>query len=183
MNAFDLLMKSSKKVPYVKTEGDKNSVPYVKTADVKTPFSPSISHVLYFDGCSRGNPGLSGAGAVLYEDGKEISSRSVFIGNKETNNVAEYVALINGLEMAIEKNIQELVVKGDSSLVINQMKREWKVKHAGMMHYFTQARELDSKIKSVFYKYVPRERNTVADALANRAVDDRLKTKKILVDL
>tara|TARA_Y100000816_G_scaffold286143_1_gene266803 strand:+ start:8312 stop:8863 length:552 start_codon:yes stop_codon:yes gene_type:complete len=183
MNAFDLLMKRSKKVSDFTQEGVKKSVSDVKSEDVKIPFSSSFRHVLYFDGCSRGNPGLSGAGAVLYEDGKEISSRSVFIGNKETNNVAEYVALINGLEMAIEKNIQELVVKGDSSLVIKQMKREWKVKHADMMHYFTQARELDSKIKSVFYQYVPRERNTVADALANRAVDDRLKTKKVLVNL
>ena len=76
---------------------------------------------LNFDGCSKGNPGLSGAGAVLYKHEQEIWNESYFVGDNCTNNQAEYAGLILGLNQAISLHIKELIVEGDSLLVINQM--------------------------------------------------------------
>jgi len=82
-----------------------------------------MSYTLFFDGCSKGNPGPSGAGAVIYdENNNEIAAILSFVGLKETNNVAEYSGLLLGLNEAIKKNISTLLVKGDSKLVIEQLK-------------------------------------------------------------
>ena len=76
---------------------------------------------LYFDGGADPNPGKAGAGAVIYEKNEEILSVSIYVGDHETNNVAEYTGLIAGLELALENNICDITVKGDSQLVIKQM--------------------------------------------------------------
>ena len=81
----------------------------------------SLRYKLFFDGCSKGNPGIAGAGAVIYNElNKEIWSKSSFVGKKETNNVAEYSGLILGLEEVVEMggSIRNLIIKGDSKLVI-----------------------------------------------------------------
>ena len=83
---------------------------------------------LFFDGCSKGNPGDSGAGAVIYQGNLELYSRTLFVGKNITNNVSEYTGLIIGLELALENGIKELAVNGDSLLVIKQMNGEYKVK-------------------------------------------------------
>ena len=67
-------------------------------------------YTMFFDGCSKGNPGIAGAGAVLYKNGAEIWSKSLFVGEKETNNVAEYNGLILGLEEAIRRDIKSIEV-------------------------------------------------------------------------
>lgn len=82
-------------------------------------------YVLHFDGCSKGNPGVAGAGAVIYEDGQEIYSKAVFVGEHETNNVAEYTGLLIGMQAAIEQGIRKLIVRGDSQLIIRQMLGEY----------------------------------------------------------
>ena len=86
-------------------------------------------HTLYFDGCSKGNPGRAGAGAVLYDDtGSEVFAESVFVGYRATNNEAEYTGLILGLTEALKRGITtELLVRGDSQLVIRQMQGKYKV--------------------------------------------------------
>ena len=78
----------------------------------------SASYTLFFDGCSKGNPGIAGAGAVLYKNQIEINAQSSFVGEKETNNVAEYHGLIMGMEIATSQGIKNLHVKGDSLLII-----------------------------------------------------------------
>ena len=84
-------------------------------------------YTLFFDGCSKGNPGVSGAGAVIYEENEEIWADQFFVGEKFTNNHAEYAGLILGLQQALEMNIVSLAVEGDSQLVINQMNKILKV--------------------------------------------------------
>ena len=85
-----------------------------------------FDYLLKFDGCSKGNPGLAGAGAVIYHDNKEIWYDSFFVGEKFTNNHAEYAGLILGLQQAKDMEIKSLRIEGDSQLVINQMKGIYK---------------------------------------------------------
>ena len=89
--------------------------------------SSKDKYTLFFDGCSKGNPGKSGAGAVLYKNDIELWSQAYFVGEKQTNNYAEYMGLIIGLEEAVKKNLSSLTVKGDSLLVIKQMSGSYKV--------------------------------------------------------
>jgi len=132
----------------------------------------SRSYLLYADGASRGNPGAASIGAVLYEPGDqepllEISER---IGTA-TNNVAEYRAVIAGLEAAVHLEVQDLVVRLDSQLLVRQIGGEYKVRAPGLKPLYRRALELLRRIPSVEIEHVPREENTVADALANAALD------------
>ena len=95
------------------------------------------TYKMYFDGCSKGNPGLAGAGAVIYKNDDEIWTQSKFIGKNETNNVAEYNGLIIGLEEAVHQNIKNLQVYGDSELVIKQMNNLYKVNAEKLLPLFT----------------------------------------------
>ena len=130
-------------------------------------------YVLFFDGCSKGNPGVAGAGAVIYKNDIEIYCSSVFVGKKETNNVAEYTGLISGLQEAVEQNIKNIIVKGDSLLVIKQMKGEYQVKAENMMHLYQKAKKLEKMFDSIAYTHVYREHNKRADALSNQAISLR----------
>lgn len=124
----------------------------------------------YFDGASRGNPGPAGAGAVLFDaSGQEIWSAARPLGNR-TNNEAEYEALILLLAEAACRDLKSLVVRGDSQLVIRQMKREWKIREPRLAELARQARSSAIAL-NVIYQWVPRERNERADALSNEALD------------
>lgn len=123
---------------------------------------------LNFDGASKGNPGKAGCGAVLYSpSGDEVSSVSEYLGEKETNNYAEYSGLLSGLKLAISLGIKRLIVRGDSSLVINQMTKMWKLKSENLIELNKECTELTSKFTSISFEYVPRNKNKRADALAN----------------
>mgnify|MGYP001587740187 FL=1 len=128
------------------------------------------TYTLFFDGCSKGNPGESGAGAVIFCDDKEVYTESFFLGDRETNNVAEYTGLIMGLSYAVNNNMDTLIVKGDSNLVIRQMKGEFQVKSPKLMPYYQEAKNLSDKIKNICYEHVYRDNNKRADELANDAV-------------
>jgi ribonuclease HI len=139
---------------------------------------------LKFDGCSRGNPGLSGAGAVLYNinndlyTDKEVWSGHAFIGEQCTNNYAEYSALILGLDKAKELQVKDILVEGDSLLVINQMKSLWKCHSPNIYQKYIQAKAYESFFDSICYTHIPRSLNCRADELANTAVDSYLVQKK-----
>lgn len=126
---------------------------------------------LNFDGCSKGNPGLCGAGAVLYKHGEEIWNESYFVGENCTNNQAEYAGLILGLQQAISMQIKELVVEGDSLLVINQMKGEYKCHSEKLVILYDQAKELEKSFTNIIYNHVLRSENKRADKLSNIAVE------------
>lgn len=125
---------------------------------------------LFFDGCSKGNPGPSGAGAVIYKNDIEIFNESKFIGSKETNNVAEYNGLIIGLDNALKLDISNLIVKGDSNLVIKQMKGEYTVKSSNLTNLFNIAKGLEMKFDNVEFIHIYRNDNKKADELANYAL-------------
>lgn len=129
--------------------------------------------IIEADGGSRGNPGTAGSGAVVIDasTGQVIREIARYVG-VATNNVAEYVALIAGLQAVLEINPgASVLVRMDSKLVIEQMSGGWKIKHPDMISLGTQVQELVRGL-SVKWQWIPREQNTLADALANRAMDE-----------
>lgn len=122
---------------------------------------------LYFDGCSKGNPGPSGSGALIKTD-VIIWSGCEYIGTT-TNNVAEYKGLIIGLKQVKSLNINKLIVKGDSMLVINHMTGKYKVNAPHLITLYNEAKELIKDIEVTFI-YIPRLQNKEADHLANEGL-------------
>ena len=127
-------------------------------------------YMMAFDGCSKGNPGRAGAGAVIYRNQVEIWADSKFVGVRETNNVAEYAGLIMGLHEALRQNITRLTVQGDSELIIKQMKKEYAVKSANIKAYYDMAASLSKQFAYVHFKHVYRDHNVRADALSNEGL-------------
>ena len=128
--------------------------------------------IIEADGGSRGNPGLSGAGAVVIDaaSGNILREISEAVGIA-TNNVAEYSAVIFALEAAFEIDpAAEIVVRMDSKLVVEQMSGRWKIKHPDMLSLGARVQQLISG-KNVEFVWIPREQNVLADALANKAMD------------
>lgn len=124
------------------------------------------------DGGSRGNPGPAGYGAVVFdaEHTTILAERKESIG-RATNNVAEYRGLIAGLEAATELGAAEVAVSMDSKLVVEQMSGRWKVKHPDLIPLQRRAAELAAGFDRASYTWIPRERNSHADGLANEAMD------------
>jgi ribonuclease HI len=126
---------------------------------------------LFTDGGSRGNPGPAAYAFVLEaEDGTVLDARGEAIG-VATNNVAEYSALVAGLERAVEVGVDELEVVSDSELMVKQMRGEYKVKNRALQDLFLDASRLGRKIRRVTYTAVRREHNELADSLVNDALD------------
>jgi len=127
--------------------------------------------VIQFDGGSRGNPGPAGYGAVVLDSqGVAIVTYGNFLG-VTTNNVAEYQGLIAGLRKALELKLTHVMVRGDSQLVINQMRGVWKVKHANLIPLNEQAQKLARQFASIRYEHNLRESNELADKLCNMAIN------------
>lgn len=124
------------------------------------------------DGGSRGNPGPAGYGAVVLDPDTDevLVERAEGIG-VTTNNVAEYRGMIAGLRAAVELGATDVDVRMDSKLVVEQMSGRWKIKHPAMRPLAQEAAELVREIGSVRFEWVPRLRNSRADALANQAMD------------
>jgi ribonuclease HI len=125
------------------------------------------------DGGSRGNPGLAGYGAVVRDalTGEVLAELSEAIG-RATNNVAEYSGLVAGLRAAAKLAPgADTEVRMDSKLVVEQMSGRWKIKHPDMRPLAAQASQEARGLGRVTYTWVPRERNTHADRLANQAMD------------
>jgi ribonuclease HI len=136
---------------------------------------PAIRTIRIFcDGGSRGNPGPAGVGAVVLDASVEpprlLASVSETIGIA-TNNVAEYTALIRGLETAAGFGAPRVEVRADSQLLIRQLEGRYRVKHAGLVPLHRRAQELLTSYREVDLQHVPREDNTEADALVNAALD------------
>lgn len=132
---------------------------------------PSSGFALYFDGCSKGNPGPSGIGTVIYKDGEEYWSDCRYIGNNRTNNESEYSALILGLQIAIEKEIKTLSVCGDSLLVINQVNKIYKVKNPNLSVLYDEVVKLTKYFTYIDFNHVYRKDNKRADQLSNLALE------------
>jgi ribonuclease HI len=126
---------------------------------------------LFTDGGARGNPGPAAYGYVIEaEDGTVLAAHGERIG-VATNNVAEYRALIAGLDKALELAVPEVEVVSDSELLVKQMRGEYKVKNAALQELSIQASRLAREIGKVSYTAVRREQNELADRLVNEALD------------
>jgi len=126
---------------------------------------------LFTDGGARGNPGPAAYGYVLEgDDGAVLAAHGEAIGIA-TNNVAEYSALVAGLEHAIRLGVRELEVVSDSELMVKQMRGEYKVKNEALREYALRAARLARELRSVSYTAVRREHNKLADQLVNDALD------------
>jgi ribonuclease HI len=123
------------------------------------------------DGGARGNPGPAAFGYVLEaEDGTVLAAHGERIG-VATNNVAEYSALIAGLEKALELELDEVEVVSDSELLVKQMTGEYRVKSEALQELSEEASRLARKLRKVSYTAVRREHNELADRLVNEALD------------
>lgn len=133
--------------------------------------SKKMSCTIEFDGASKGNPGKAGAGAILRaEDGSIVSRLRQGLG-VVTNNVAEYRALILGMQYAHKKGFKEIKVQGDSKLVCMQVQGLWQTKNQNMADLCKVVKELKDMFVSVQINHVKRDLNSDADGEANLAVD------------
>lgn len=144
----------------------------------KMEIEKTIFYTMYFDGCSKGNPGMSGAGAVIYNlYNQELWSGYIFLGDKCTNNEAEYNGLILGLHKAIEMDIKNIFVKGDSQVVINQMNGKYKCNASNLLPFYTLSKDLEKKFENIQFQHILRNLNQRADELSNIAIQKHINNK------
>lgn len=125
----------------------------------------------YFDGGARGNPGPAGYGVYIVDAlGNVLSEQHGSLGTA-TNNIAEYHGLIAALQWAVEHDVRQITVKGDSQLIVEQMRGNYKVKNEGLKPLYLQARMLVMQIGDVRFEHVRREQNKDADRLSNIGMD------------
>ena len=132
--------------------------------------SPGKITEVYTDGASRGNPGESGIGVLVIRPDASREEIKEYIG-RGTNNEAEYKALIKALAYLVAEGSATVKIHTDSQLVANQMNGLWKVKDPKLRILHSEAKKLVSSIPTFEIEYIPRERNTEADGLANEAID------------
>jgi ribonuclease HI len=130
-----------------------------------------INLTIYSDGGARGNPGSAAIGVVIYDGDKIVKKISKTIG-ETTNNQAEYQALIAGLKKAQELGANTAKCFLDSELVVSQVTGKYKVKEPRLQEKVAEVLKLTNKFDSVDFKHVPREKNQLADALVNKALDN-----------
>lgn len=133
----------------------------------------SKTAIIHTDGGARGNPGPAGIGVVI-QCGNQLKKYKKFIG-KKTNNQAEYEAVIFALEKAKALGCDELLLYIDSELIVNQLKRKYRVKDGNLAALFLRVWNLSQQFQKVSFHHIHREENTVADRLVNEAIDEFLK--------
>ena len=129
---------------------------------------------LYTDGASRNNPGEAGAGVHVIQDGKPADGLARYLG-VTTNNIAEYTAAIIGLEHAISIGAKRVKLFADSELMVKQINGQYKVKNEGLKPLHAKVKDLIARIGCVEVQYIRREMNKEADALANKAIDEKIE--------
>jgi ribonuclease HI len=125
----------------------------------------------FFDGGSRGNPGPAGYGVYIVDDNGVVQAELSGALGTATNNVAEYNGLIAALQWAADRDLKQLAIKGDSLLLVEQMRGNYKVKNEGLKPLYLKARMLVMQIGDVTFEHVRREQNTEADRLSNIGMD------------
>lgn len=135
--------------------------------------SNALIHI-NIDGASRGNPGPAAIGIAFYKNNELFEEKAEYIGN-QTNNFAEYTALIRALETSVDKGFKNIEIRSDSELVVKQMNKLYKIKDADIKDLADKANTFISKISNVKIVHVKREDNLRADKLANNALNAYLK--------
>ncbi len=143
------------------------------------PAARPHGYVLRTDGAARGNPGPASSGAALFDlaraDARDPRARpdasiSEFLG-VQTNNVAEYIAVVRGLALAVELGAREVVMLLDSKLIVEQLAGRWRVKDSKLIPLWETSRRTLRSLDRWSATHVPRALNKVADALCNEAID------------
>ncbi|RKG77368.1 ribonuclease HI family protein [Corallococcus terminator] len=148
--------------------------PTVESAAPIAPGGGPTRVRVYSDGAARGNPGPAGAGAVLMDtQGVVIARLGKFLGH-QTNNHAEYMGLLLGLQHARALGAREVEVYADSELLIRQLDGRYQVKSATLKPLFQEAQKLLKTFSKVKLVHVPRAQNAEADEMSNRAIDERM---------
>lgn len=131
---------------------------------------------IYTDGGARGNPGPAASGVVIKEGASTLLEFGKYLGPKETNNFAEYQAVILALEALIREGHagRELEFKMDSKLVVEQVLGNWKIKEPTLKPLVAKIRALLADFPKYTFAHIPREENYEADALVNQALDEQL---------
>ncbi len=138
-----------------------------------------MRHVdIYIDGASKGNPGPSGIGVIICQQGKVIKNIARYIGTA-TNNVAEYTALIYALQESLILGAHAVTVNSDSELLCRQVNGSYKIKNPGIKVLFEQVAHLKDGFREITVRHIPREANRGADRLATQAVKEALKKKDL----
>lgn len=133
--------------------------------------------ILYIDGASRGNPGQAALGVSLADEhGNEIESISEAIGTA-TNNEAEYRAVLRGMELAAKLRATDIEIRTDSELIARQLKGSYRVRSENLKPLWDRAQYALKRFKSARVVIIPRTLNKRADALANQALDGKIKVK------
>ena len=129
----------------------------------------------YFDGGARGNPGPAGFGVYIVDDGGQVLAEIAEGIGVATNNVAEYRGLLAALGWAVEHGVTALHVRGDSLLLVQQMRGIYRVKNEGLLPLYREARHLCARIGPVTFEHVPRDQNKQADRLSNIGMDQNAR--------
>ncbi|MFV1977434.1 MAG: ribonuclease HI family protein [Candidatus Scalindua sp.] len=133
--------------------------------------------VVNVDGASRGNPGESGIGVVIFDTDSNLINEACDYLGVATNNIAEYKALILGLRLSMKYNAKKILFKSDSELMVKQIRGEYKVKNIQLKLLFTEAQSLFKNLPNWEIMHVPREENKEADLLANKGVEMSMKNR------
>jgi ribonuclease HI len=128
---------------------------------------------LHCDGACRGNPGPAGAGMVLHDPQGRLQVRKGRYLGETTNNVAEYQALLLGLEEARKLAVKKLRVLADSELMVKQLNGHYRVKSPHLLPLWRQALQALQQFEAYAIMHVPREKNRLADEVANQAIDQQ----------
>ena len=143
--------------------------------------------IIYTDGGSRGNPGPAAAGVMFCnEKGQSIKECSEYLGDKLTNNEAEYMAVIFALKKfkaLFSKQLakkSEIEIRSDSELLVKQLNAEYKVLNENIQPLFLEIWNLKFDFQKIKFKRIPREKNKQADKLANEALDAQSKTQFLI---
>jgi len=134
---------------------------------------------VYVDGAARGNPGPAGIGVVIKDGPKLIGEIGAYIG-KSTNNIAEYMALVRGLEEVLIRGFRSASFYSDSELLVKQLNGEYKVKHENLVPLHYHVLTLVDRMKDFSIKHVTREKNEHADKMANEGIDLHARTMPLL---
>jgi len=134
---------------------------------------------LFADGGSRGNPGPAASGAVIVNPAGEVVGEAGRFLGVATNNVAEWTALLIGLEAAVELGVRRLDVRMDSELVVKQVRGEYRVKHESLQPLHRKALALLRQFERVDIKHVPRKLNKLADGLVNAVLDREADLRRL----
>lgn len=136
--------------------------------------APRGEWLLMVDGAARGNPGQAGCGAVIYDETGAVREELCRYLGQTTNNVAEYEALLMGLEAVHRLGVKRVVIRSDSELLVRQLNGRYRVKDEKLRKLYGRAVALLQRLEAYRMIHVPRENNRLADRLANRAIDRAL---------